>query len=79
MKYSLAISIIKVKGINELINEKEKIKILAHLKPVSKTPFSDELTNDTLACVRAVKTIQEKNGESDATVISSVNATARVM
>ena len=33
----------------ESLDEKEKIKILTHLKAVSKTAFSDELTDDTLA------------------------------
>ncbi|HXB28356.1 MAG TPA: phosphoenolpyruvate carboxylase [Puia sp.] len=63
------------------LSEKEKIKILAHLKPVSKTPFSDELTNDTLASVRAVKTIQEKNGESGCNryIISQCNSASNVM
>ncbi len=65
----------------ETLGEKEKIKILTHLKPVSKTPFADELTNDTLASVRAVKTIQEKNGESGCNryIISQCNKASNVM
>jgi phosphoenolpyruvate carboxylase len=65
----------------ETLGEKEKIKILTHLKAVSKTPFSDELTNDTLASVRAVKAIQEKNGESGCNryIISQCNKASNVM
>ena len=65
----------------EELDEKEKIKILAHLKPVSKSPFSDDLTNDTLASVRAVKTIQEKNGEAGCNryIISQCNKASNVM
>ncbi len=65
----------------EELDEKEKIKILAHLKPASKIPFSDELTNDTLASVRAVKTIQEKNGEAGCNryIISQCNKASNVM
>ena len=63
------------------LEEKEKIKILAHLKAISKTPFSDELTEDTLASVRAVKTIQEKNGEAGCNryIISQCNSARNVM
>ena len=63
------------------LGEKEKIKILAHLKAISKTPFSDELTEDTLASVRAVKTIQEKNGEAGCNryIISQCNSAVNVM
>jgi phosphoenolpyruvate carboxylase len=63
------------------LNEKEKIKILGHLKAVSKATFSDELTNDTLESVRAVKTIQEKNGESGCNryIISQCNKASNVM
>ncbi len=65
----------------ETLGEKEKIKILTHLKAVSKALFSDELTNDTLASVRAVKTIQEKNGESGCNryIISQCNKASNVM
>ena len=65
----------------ESLEEKDKLKILAHLKGVSKTAFSDELTNDTLASVRAVKTIQEKNGESGCNryIISQCNKARNVM
>ncbi|HCL82455.1 MAG TPA: phosphoenolpyruvate carboxylase [Chitinophagaceae bacterium] len=65
----------------ESLDEKEKLKILAHQKAVSKTPFSDELTNDTLASVRAVKTIQEKNGEAGCNryIISQCNSARNVM
>ncbi len=65
----------------ESLNENEKIKILAHLKPVSKTAFADDLTNDTLASVRAVKIIQEKNGEAGCNryIISQCNSARNVM
>ena len=58
------------------LSEKEKIKILTHLKPVSKTAFADDMTEDTLASVRAVKTIQEKNGEAGCNryIISQCNS-----
>jgi phosphoenolpyruvate carboxylase len=63
------------------IDEKEKIKILTHLKGLSKTPFADELTEDTLASVRAVKTIQEKNGEAGCNryIISQCNSALNVI
>src|ERR1700712_1243622 len=63
------------------MNEKEKIKVLTHLKPVSKTPFTDEMTDDTLASVRTVKTIQEKNGEAGCNryIISQCNSARNVM
>jgi phosphoenolpyruvate carboxylase len=62
------------------LDEIEKIKIFAHLKPASKTPFSDELVEDTLASVRAVKTIQE-NGEAGCNryIISQCNRARNVM
>jgi len=65
----------------ESLNEKEKIKVLTHLKGVSKTAFSDDLTNDTLASVRAVKFIQEKNGEAGCNryIISQCNSALNVM
>jgi phosphoenolpyruvate carboxylase len=65
----------------ESLDEKEKIKILAHLKPIPKTPFPDELTEDTLASIRAVKTIQEKNGEAGCNryIISQCNSARNVM
>jgi phosphoenolpyruvate carboxylase len=63
------------------LSEKEKIKILTHLKPVSKTAFSDDMTEDTLASVRAVKTIQEKNGEAGCNryIISQCNSARNVI
>jgi phosphoenolpyruvate carboxylase len=63
------------------LSEKEKIKILTHLKPVSKTTFSDDMTEDTLASVRAVKTIQEKNGEAGCNryIISQCNRARNVI
>ena len=63
------------------LEEKEKIKILTHLKPIPKTPFSDDLTDDTLASVRAVKAIQEKNGEAGCNryIISQCNSARNVM
>jgi len=65
----------------DALDEKEKIKILAHLKPIPKTVFSDELVEDTLASVRAVKTIQEKNGEAGCNryIISQCNSARNVM
>jgi phosphoenolpyruvate carboxylase len=65
----------------ESLTEKEKIKVLTHLKAVSKTPFSDDITEDTLASVRAVKTIQEKNGEAGCNryIISQCNSARNVM
>ena len=65
----------------ESLNEKEKIKVLTHLKTVSKTSFNDELAEDTLASVRAVKTIQEKNGELGCNryIISQCNSAKNVM
>ena len=63
------------------LDEKEKIKLLAQLKTISGAPFSDELTEDTLASVRAVKTIQEKNGEAGCNryIISQCNSARNVM
>jgi len=63
------------------LSEKEKIKILTHLKPVSKAAFADDMTEDTLASVRAVKTIQEKNGEAGCNryIISQCNRASNVM
>ena len=63
------------------LDEKEKIKLLAQLKTISGAPFSDELTEDTLASVRAVKTIQEKNGEAGCSryIISQCNSARNVM
>jgi phosphoenolpyruvate carboxylase len=65
----------------ETLTEKEKIKILTNLKGLPKTPFEDELTEDTLASVRAVKTIQEKNGEYGCNryIISQCNSARNVM
>ena len=55
--------------------------MLAHLKTIPKAPFSDELTEDTLASVRAVKIIQEKNGEAGCNryIISQCNSARNVM
>ena len=63
------------------LSEKEKIKILTHLKPVSKAAFADEMTEDTMASVRAVKTIQEKNGEAGCNryIISQCNRASNVI
>jgi phosphoenolpyruvate carboxylase len=63
------------------LDEKEKIKLLAHLRGASKIPFADELTEDTLFSVRAVKTIQEKNGELGCNryIISQCNSAKNVM
>jgi phosphoenolpyruvate carboxylase len=63
------------------LSEKEKIKILTHLKTLSKTSFVDDMTDDTLASVRAVKTIQEKNGEAGCNryIISQCNRASNVM
>jgi phosphoenolpyruvate carboxylase len=63
------------------LSEKEKIKILTHLKPVSKVPFEDDITEDTLASVRAMKTIQEKNGEAGCNryIISQCNSAENVI
>jgi len=63
------------------LSEKEKIKILTHLKPIPKAAFTDDLTEDTLASVRAVKTIQEKNGEAGCNryIISQCNQAINVI
>ncbi len=63
------------------LSEKEKIKILTHLKPISKVSFTDDMTEDTLASVRAVKTIQEKNGEAGCNryIISQCNRALNVI
>src|SRR5450755_323699 len=65
----------------ESLEEKEKIKLLSHLKSISKDPFEDDLAEDTLASVRAVKSIQEKNGESGCNryIISQCNSARNVM
>jgi len=65
----------------ESLEENEKIKLLTHLKSAGKTPFEDDLTEDTLASVRAVKTIQEKNGEAGCNryIISQCNSALNVM
>ncbi|HVU85309.1 MAG TPA: phosphoenolpyruvate carboxylase, partial [Puia sp.] len=46
----------------ESLTDKEKIKVLSKLRPLADISFTDELVNDTLASIRAAKTIQEKNG-----------------
>src|SRR5450631_3857618 len=63
------------------LDEIEKIKILSHLKAIPKAPFADELTEDTLASVRSVKIIQEKNGEAGCNryIISQCNSARNVM
>ena len=63
------------------LEEKEKIKVLTHLKAVPKGPLDDELADDTLASVRAVKSIQEKNGEAGCNryIISQCNSALNVM
>ncbi len=63
------------------LTEKEKIKALIHLKAIPKTPFSDDITEDTLASVRSVKTIQEKNGEAGCNryIISQCNSALNVI
>jgi phosphoenolpyruvate carboxylase len=63
------------------LNENEKIKVLTHLKPVPKTPFPEEMVEDTLASIRAVKLIQEKNGEAGCNryIISQCNSALNVM
>jgi phosphoenolpyruvate carboxylase len=65
----------------ESLEENEKIKLLTHLKSAGKIPFEDDLTEDTLASVRAVKTIQEKNGEAGCNryIISQCNSALNVM
>ncbi len=65
----------------ESLEENEKIKLLTHLKTTGKIPFEDDLTEDTLASVRAVKTIQEKNGEAGCNryIISQCNSALNVM
>jgi phosphoenolpyruvate carboxylase len=63
------------------LSEKDKIKILTQLKPLSKAVFNDDITEDTLASVQAVKTIQEKNGEAGCNryIISQCNRARNVI
>ena len=63
------------------LDENEKVKLLAHMKAIPKAPFADELTEDTLASVRSVKIIQEKNGEAGCNryIISQCNSARNVM
>ena len=65
----------------DTLPEKEKIKVLTHLKALPKSPFPDDITEDTLASVRAVKTIQEKNGEAGCNryIISQCNSALNVI
>ena len=65
----------------ESLPEKEKIKVLTHLKPIPETAFSNELVNDTLASIRAVKKIQEKNGPLGCNryIISQCNSALNMM
>ena len=65
----------------ETLNEAGKIKVLTHLKAIPKTSFGDDLADDTLDCVRAVKTIQEKNGVFGCNryIISQCNSAKNVM
>jgi len=65
----------------ETLSEAAKIKCLTHLKAIPKTPFTDEMTEDTLASVRAVKIIQEKNGEAGCNryIISQCNSARNVI
>ena len=60
---------------------KEKIKVLTRLKPLVGNPFSNELVNDTLASIRAAKTIQEKNGALGCNryIISQCNSALNMM
>jgi phosphoenolpyruvate carboxylase len=41
----------------ESLTDKEKIKVLSKLRPLADISFTDELVNDTLASIRAAKTI----------------------
>jgi len=63
------------------LSEKEKIKVLTRLKPLVETRFSNELVNDTLASIRAAKTIQEKNGPLGCNryIISQCNSALNMM
>jgi phosphoenolpyruvate carboxylase len=63
------------------LSETEKIKVLSNLKPLAETTFEDELVNDTLDSVRAVKKIQEKNGPLGCNryIISQCNSALNMM
>src|SRR5665213_2474645 len=65
----------------ELLPEAEKIKALVHLKPLPDTPFQDDLINDTLESIRAVKKIQEQNGPLGCNryIISQCNSALNMM
>jgi phosphoenolpyruvate carboxylase len=65
----------------ETLNEAGKIKVLTHLKALPKSSFGDDLSDDTLECIRAVKTIQEKNGIAGCNryIISQCNSARNVM
>ncbi|HEY4156246.1 MAG TPA: phosphoenolpyruvate carboxylase, partial [Puia sp.] len=65
----------------ESLPEQEKIKALSELKPVAETSFPDEMVNDTLESIRAVKKIQEKNGPLGCNryIISQCNSALNMM
>ncbi len=65
----------------ESLPEAEKIKALTHLKPLPDTPFQDDLINDTLESIRAVKKIQEQNGPLGCNryIISHCNSALNMM
>lgn len=61
--------------------EAGKIKVLSQLKQVSDIAFSDDLLNDTLESIRAIKIIQEKNGALGCNryIISQCNSALNMM
>jgi len=65
----------------DTLNEAGKMKILAQMKSLPKTSFGDELADDTIESIRAVKIIQEKNGEAGCNryIISQCNTARNVM
>ncbi|MBC7888028.1 MAG: phosphoenolpyruvate carboxylase [Ferruginibacter sp.] len=64
------------------LTSEEKITVLTKVQAtVTDMPFNDELTTDTLATIKAVKTIQDFNGESGCNryIISQCNSALNVL
>ena len=60
----------------------QKIALLTNItEPVNDAPFTDELTTDTIATIKAIKTIQDFNGEVGCNryIISQCNSALNVL
>ena len=64
------------------LNNEQKINLLTDIKgTVNDMPFNDELTTDTIATIKAIKNIQEFNGELGCNryIISQCNSALNVL